>query len=295
VKADNAAIAEMERQLTESQDAVRKGRAQLSQLSSDMSDSRDDPKAQKYQELFAKDKEMSELIDNFDSLKATEAGKIESAQAQIVNLLQALSRKHAQAENAGNMNADKFNEMRSDLDFKQMQMDNSVSTSSRLQDELNKRKLELDKIETLDEKITLELQQLQEKMNTMASENEVHSDIRALKESSASKEEELIARKAHAEARGKDMKVQHAKLKKKYEEVKAQLAGDEVATTLDELEQKMRHHEQTVFMLSEYIDTKGAETAFEPIAEECHATIALINAETIRVLAEQPVFAPMAY
>ena len=89
--------------------------------------------------------------------------------------------------------------------------------------------------------------------------------------------------------------VQHAKLKKKYEEVKAQLAGDEVATTLDELEQKMRHHEQTVFMLSEYIDTKGAETAFEPIAEECHATIALINAETIRVLAEQPVFAPMAY
>ena len=38
--------------------------------------------------------------------------------------------------------------------------------------------------------------------------------------------------------------------------MKGALASDEVATSLDELEQKMRHHEQTVYMLSEYIDTK---------------------------------------
>ena len=29
---------------------------------------------------------------------------------------------------------------------------------------------------------------------------------------------------------------------------------------------------------------------FEPVAEECHNTMAQINAETIRALAEQPVF-----
>jgi len=59
---------------------------------------------------------------------------------------------------------------------------------------------------------------------------------------------------------------------------------------LDEYEQKMRHHEQTVYMLSEYIDTKGAETHFEPIEQECRNTMEVINAETIRALAEQPVF-----
>merc|ERR1711988_1596327 len=68
------------------------------------------------------------------------------------------------------------------------------------------------------------------------------------------------------------------------------LAKDDVAVSLEELELKMRHHEQTVYVLSEYIDTKGAETMFEPIAEECHNVMAQINAETIRVLAEQPVF-----
>ena len=47
-----------------------------------------DPKAQKYQELFAKDKEMSELIDTFDEKKLAEAAKIETSQERIVSLLQ---------------------------------------------------------------------------------------------------------------------------------------------------------------------------------------------------------------
>ena len=54
-------------------------------------------------------------------------------------------------------------------------------------------------------------------------------------------------------------KESHASLKKQYEEIKAALGADEVAVSLDELEQKMRHHEQTVYMLSEYIDTKVSE------------------------------------
>jgi len=249
-----------------------------------------DPKAQKYQELFAKDKEMSELIDTFEEKKAAEINKIEMSQEKIVNVLQAISRKSAQSENVSGMSEDKFNEMRSDLDFKQMQMDNSVSTSSRLEGELQRRKVELEKINTLDEKISLELKQLNDKMATMTSELGTYKDLPALRESSAQREKSLISSKKDYEARTVAEKEKHLALKRKHEELKAQLAGDEVAIALDELEQKMRHHEQTVYMLSEYIDTKGAETMFEPVAEECHMTIAHINAETIRALAEQPVF-----
>ena len=36
------------------------------------------------------------------------------------------------------MDSDKYDEMKSDLDFKQMQMDNSASTSSRLALELDR-------------------------------------------------------------------------------------------------------------------------------------------------------------
>jgi len=188
------------------------------------------------------------------------------------------------------MSEDKFNEMRSDLDFKQMQMDNSISTSSRLEGELQRRKVELEKINTLDEKIGLELKQLNEKMESMTSELETFKDLKALRENSEQRERNLIKAKKDSEAKSVTMKQEHTKLKKRYDEIKTTLGADEVAIALDELEQKMRHHEQTVYMLSEYIDTKGAETMFEPIAEECHNTMAQINAETIRMLAEQPVF-----
>lgn len=289
VKADNAEIAEVERRLSEAQDAIKRGRAQLSQLASEMSEA-NDPKAQKYQELFARDKEMTELIDSFDEKKAVEVNRQETLQEKVVNLLQGISRKLAQAANTGSMTDEKFSEMRSDLDFKQHQMDASVSTSSRLEGELARRKLELEKINTLDEKISTELTQLNEKMEKMASELETYRDLSALKAQSEQKEKELVKSKAAALKRGEAKKGEHAATKQKYEELKAKLAGDEVATSLDELEQKMRHHEQTVYMLTEYIDTKGAETMFQPIAEECHHATTAINAETIRVLAEQPVF-----
>lgn len=76
-----------------------------------------------------------------DEKKAAELKKIEVTSEKIVNLLQAISRKTAQSENAVGMSEDKFNEMRSDLDFKQMQMDNSISTSARLEGEHQRRKV----------------------------------------------------------------------------------------------------------------------------------------------------------
>ena len=54
----------------------------------------------------------------------------------------------------------------------------------------------------------------------------------------------------------------------------------------------MRHHEQTVYLLSEYIETTGAESLFEPIAEDCLGIIGNVNNETIKVLQERPIFNP---
>ena len=107
---------------------------------------------------------MSELIDSFDRLEAEELHKTQAAQKEIVRLLQTLARKLEHMENPSRLNADRLAEMKSDLDFKQMQMGNSASTSERLGQELERRKQELQKIDTLDEKISVELRQLAETM-----------------------------------------------------------------------------------------------------------------------------------
>ncbi|KAL3912481.1 MAG: hypothetical protein SGPRY_008324 [Prymnesium sp.] len=235
VKADNSDIMEAERAVTENQEAIRRGRSQLSQLSNEMNEA-NDPKTQKYQELFAKDKEMSELIDTFDEKKAAELKKIEVTSEKIVNLLQAISRKTAQSENAVGMSEDKFNEMRSDLDFKQMQMDNSISTSARLEGEHQRRKVRA-------------LERWREVFDG-------GGDLATLKESSEQRSEDLKEAKKTSESLVGTVKERHLELKKEYEAIRAKLTSDEVATSIDEMEQKMRHHEQTIYMLMEYIDTK---------------------------------------
>merc|ERR1719231_2027109 len=166
VKADNAQIAESEKLLSEAQEAIRAGKKRLAQLANEMTEA-NDPKAKKYEELFARDKEMSELIDSFDTTKATELKKIELSQEEVVKLLQSISRKMAMQDSTDAMTDDRLAEMKSDLDFKQSQMDHSVSTSEKLQRELSQRKVELEKIETLDEKIATELTQLTEKIETL--------------------------------------------------------------------------------------------------------------------------------
>jgi len=289
VKADNAQIAESEKLLSEAQEAIRTGKKRLAQLANDMTEA-NDPKAKKYEELFARDKEMSELIDSFDTTKATEHKKIELSQEEVVKLLQSISRKMAMQDSTDAMTDDRLAEMKSDLDFKQSQMDHSVSTSEKLNRELAQRKVELDKIETLDEKIATELTQLGEKLGSMNAELQTYDDIPKLKEAAEDQKAKALTAKAEAEGKIDALKARAADAKKHYDELKAKLSGDELATAIDELEAQMRHHEQTVYVLTEYIETKGAESIFEPIAEECLNLMQGINAECIKVLAERPIF-----
>jgi len=235
---------------------------------------------------------MSELIDSFEETKKAETDKYEAAQESVVRLLQSISRRLAMGESTADMTTDKLDEMASDLRFKQSQMDHSVSTSDRLQHELQQRKVELDKIETLDEKISVELTQLETKLETMASELEVFDDLPRLRAEAERQRAEAAQKKEQALSSIEALKEEAKKAKKAHDDLKRQLAKDEVAVAIDELEQKMRHHEQTVYLLTEYIEIKGAESHFEGLAEECHHMVAQVNNESIRALKEAPVFNP---
>ena len=248
--------------------------------------------AQKYQELYQRDKEMSELIDNFDASKSTDLAKIEKGQEEVVRLLQSISRKLAMQENTADMSDEKLAEMKSDLDFKRDAMDQSVSTKDRIARELAQRKTELEKIETLDEKIGSELQQLDEKLKTMAEELVMFEDVPALRAQAEQQKAEALAAKEEAEGKIGELKRRAAQAKKAHDELLAKLKADDVHTALEELEAKMKHQEQTVWVLSEYIATKGAEAFFEPIAEDCLNIIQGVNAETIAVLQERPAYNP---
>merc|ERR1740138_1897412 len=91
----------------------------------------------------------------------------------------------------------------------------------------------------------------------------VFEDIPKLKSDAEKAKRDAHRKKEDANARIGELKQRAAQKKKQHEQLKAQLQGDDVAVALEELEQKMRHHEQTVYVLTEYIETKGAESHFE--------------------------------
>ena len=79
--------------------------------------------------------------------------------------------------------------MRSELTFKERQIQSSNQTKSRLEEEFKKRKMDLEKINTLDQKIEVELSSLKSKMESMDTELMQFRDIQGLKEQAAETKE----------------------------------------------------------------------------------------------------------
>ena len=124
----------------------------------------------------------------------------------------------------------------------------------------------------------------------MQRELTTYDDIPKLRADAEARKEEAQRAGSEAKAAIGSLKANAAEAKTRYEEMKNKLARDDVSKGLEDLEAKMKVHEQTVYVLTEYIETKGAESLFEPIAEDCLNIIQSVNAETIKVLAERPVF-----
>ena len=110
------------------------------------------------------------------------------------------------------------------------QVGNAMSTSEKLARELTQRKVELEKIETLDEKIGAELTQLEEKKTTMASELETFEDIPRLKREAEEARSKALAQKESALATIGGLKEEAAEAKRSFDALKRKLASDDVAS-----------------------------------------------------------------
>merc|ERR1719407_268069 len=118
---------------------------------------------QKHEMLFSKDQEMSQFIEGFDQNKRDEEEQMHDKQKRIVQLLTEMSKVISREKNLPQQSA--VREMEEELEFKGKQLANSEITVVRLRSELDRRSGELDKINSLDNKISTELQQLDVKMN----------------------------------------------------------------------------------------------------------------------------------
>jgi len=256
-------IDDIERDNSKTRKAVMDITADLNERKSDKG--RDEPS--KYEQLLKKDAQMTQFIEGFQATVAKEMEDQMKAKENIVGLLEHISA--GVNADVSNMSKARLGEMKEDLSFKSKQMETSQATKVRLEQELQKREVELQKLNNLDGKIAVELESLNETMRKKREEM-VHFDkIDELKDA-AEATTALLERTKRGYLRRRDaIKQQVHAQAVKLDQKKNKLAESDTHKMLLSMEKRLRHHTQTTFQMQEYIEKMTRETDFKTTKASC--------------------------
>merc|ERR1712086_353190 len=139
VKDDKTKLDSLSKQLRNIEEENLKHQKTMADLTTDLAERKGEGgDTQKYDVLFERDKEMEEQ---------------KKIQSTVVDLLAHISEGVSRSDPQSMPSKAQVGSMRDDLTFKQRQLDSAEGTKNRLSAELKKRNVELEKINTLDEKI----------------------------------------------------------------------------------------------------------------------------------------------
>ena len=270
VKEDNRKTSELESRLKEIDEEISKSKRLSVELQSDLNEREKGSSSgknfsQKYELLFQRDAEMTGFLDKFSTAKEECLADQERTKATITALLEHISAGIGAKDSMPS--TERLSEMKDEVSFKTKQLETSQQTMQRLQEQRVKRVQELEKINTLDEKIGVELKQLQEKMGTMKDEIKGFDDVEGLRNRATFTKDELEKLREKYIIRRSLIKQQVAALSAQVESTKKAMTKNETGKGLASLESKLRHYEQNIFNLKEFVEQKGRETDFLTLKE----------------------------
>ena len=281
VKASNAKIASLDthvRALTQENKEYRNSLHDLENELEARNNGQNDK--QKYEVLFQRDQDMTQYIDKFPATRQKELDAQKKAQVTVKELLQHMSKDLDRQDNLPTRS--EASDMKNDLSFKERQLEASKTTQERLEAELGKRQTELEKIDQLDKKIELELGSLRKKMVSMKEQMVIFKDVDALRDAADDTRRQLQTAKKEYLKRRDQVKRQLSQASSEYERSKKELQRSDTGKTLKGFDEKMRHYEQNIFQLREYIETKSRETDFRALRDDCGRLLDELNSFVIQ-------------
>ncbi|CAE7438925.1 IFT74 [Symbiodinium sp. KB8] len=250
VKADNAAIQEMDKELRTKREALARARATAKELREDVERrSGDGGEGQKYEALFAKDQQMTQFIDSFPAAKAKEEAAHAQAQDTIVALLEHISGEVEREQALPSL--EQAEALKGELKDKETELARSKATKERLRGELTARQGELKRLETLGSKIASEVSSLQANIARMRGEMPKLEDIPALQAAADAASDALQGQLMRFTERADSLRHVVADVRRREESLASQLAHDPMAQSLQALESRMKHYEQSIFAMRE--------------------------------------------
>jgi intraflagellar transport protein 74 len=265
VKRDNESIKKMEEEMKALREEIANHRDRLHEMNTDLAENQAGNQEDKQKKMTEQFQKMQDELNNWDVKKLQEQEETKAAQEKVAALLGYSSKLELKAAQIGD--AGQHADMQSDLAFKQKEMENSQQTAEKMEQELRKVKEEAEKLAGIDSKIETELSQLNTRKREMAGELDKYSDEMRLRQECEAKQKSLVNQKARLFRQRDTLRSQVQLTNTTFTKQKTELSEDETHNSLQKLTQKLASHEQTIFSLREFVESRTVESNYNPVKE----------------------------
>jgi intraflagellar transport protein 74 len=265
VKRDNESIKKMEEEMKALREEIATHRDRLHEMNTDLAENQAGNQEDKQKKMMEQFQKMQDELNNWDAKKVQEQEETKAAQDNVAALLGYISQLELKAAQIGD--AGQHADMQSDLAFKQKEMEQSQQTAEKMEQELRKVKEEAEKLAGIDSKIETEMSQLDTRKREMVSELDKYSDEMRLRQECEAKKKSLINQKSRLFRQRDTLRSQVQLTNTTFTRQKTELSEDETHNCLQKLTQKLASHEQTIFSLREFVESRTVESNYNAVKE----------------------------
>lgn len=275
-KADGQSIKETETRIKDVEKAIANYKKQIQDLEQELKSSSDTSNVQKYELFYEKDKEMTSFIEGFEGTKKAELEMIKNAEDSITANLERIAKLNDRRENLPSQGQVK--EWESEYQFKIDKTGDSAVTLERLKAQLAERQLDLEKTKELHIRVPQQLNKINEEISRKQNElSSKYNNISQMRDQSEKMIKQLHSTKEIMLLKKETFLHQIKSLTIKFDTKRQQMEDNKISKELKDLEQKVSFNEQNIFGLKSYIDSKGGETNYQGLVQDCRDYMETIN------------------
>jgi len=268
VKEDNSVIQNTEKRIREVRKMQENYEKQIREMNTENDDKNSEQDKQKYEILYQRDKEMSEFIDNFESMRTNELNQIRELERNIVAILEASSR--LQLQNTELPSVEEFEKMKTDQAIKENQLGMAQETLVRVQQEYEQRLEELRRLDTLEENIPRQVNTLKEKMKNMQDEiNNKFNNIGQARNEKERRKQKLMKDREELYALRPKLKEELNTVSYDYELKKQKMSLHEQYGVITDLEKKISQSESALYSMKQFIQSKTVDMDYQHLKNDC--------------------------
>lgn len=214
----------------------------------------------KLEAVYAKARRMNTELEAFPNNRREQLAQQDGLKKTIVALLKHLNEEMGASEDV--KNTDKFDELKEDFAFKESKSKHSEKTLNKVKEDLNYYNEQLTQIKELETKIEVEIEELEQDMESKRGQLGNFMTPEQLQEHHHSEKKRLMMLKGTARMKREAAKLEVHALSKDLERSKSELASSDVNKRLDGQEYKLRTRSQLVYDLQTFIDSRKRESDY---------------------------------